>query len=168
MLINPKTICPALMFAASRNESVSGRTIILVVSIKIRNGFNHLGAPSGSKWAKDAFTVFLYEDKRKDSQIGRPNVSVKMRWLDRLKVYGIKPIKLIAIISMNRFEIVEFIPLSFLVNVRITCSFIIEIIIYIDEDTRFGVIQNDSCIIVTRAIFEISRIIVDLFSDVNL
>jgi hypothetical protein len=69
---------------------------------------------------------------------------------------------------MNKFEIVEFIPFRFFVNVRITCSFIIEIIIYIDEDTRFGVIQNDSCIIVTRAMFEINRIIVDLFRDVNL
>lgn len=128
MLIRPKTICPALMLAANRNESVNGRTIILVVSIKIRNGFSHLGAPSGSKWAKEAFTVFLYEDRINDSQIGRPNVSVKIRWLDRLKVYGIKPIKLIAIININRFEIIEFIPFSFIVNVRVTCSFIIEMI----------------------------------------
>jgi len=168
MLIRPKTICPALMLAANRNESVNGRTIILVVSIKIRNGFSHLGAPSGSKWAKEVFTVFLYEDRINDSQIGSPNVSVKIRWLDRLKVYGIKPIKLIAIINMNRFEIIEFIPFSFIVNVRVTCSFIIEMIIYIDDNIRLGIIQNDSCIISTSAIFETSRMIVDLFIDVNL
>lgn len=40
---------PALMFAASRNDKVSGRTVILVVSIRTRNGFNQSGAPSGRK-----------------------------------------------------------------------------------------------------------------------
>jgi len=49
MLINLRTMWPALMFAASRNESVRGRTIILVVSIIIRKGFNQSGAPSGRK-----------------------------------------------------------------------------------------------------------------------
>jgi len=44
-----RTIWPALMLAASRNERVKGRTIILVVSISTRNGFNQSGAPSGRK-----------------------------------------------------------------------------------------------------------------------
>jgi len=37
------------MLAASRNDSVAGRTIILVVSISTRNGFSQSGAPSGRK-----------------------------------------------------------------------------------------------------------------------
>jgi hypothetical protein len=40
---------PALMFAASRKDSVSGRTKTLVVSIRTKNGFNQSGAPSGRK-----------------------------------------------------------------------------------------------------------------------
>jgi hypothetical protein len=48
-LINVSTMCPAVMLAASRNDSVIGRTKILVVSIITRNGFNHSGAPSGKK-----------------------------------------------------------------------------------------------------------------------
>jgi hypothetical protein len=39
------------MLAANRNERVNGRTIILVVSIRTRNGFNQSGAPSGRKCA---------------------------------------------------------------------------------------------------------------------
>ena len=40
-------MCPALMLAASRNDRVIGRTRILVVSIRTRNGFSHEGAPPG-------------------------------------------------------------------------------------------------------------------------
>jgi hypothetical protein len=47
--ISARTICPALILAANRKDSVSGRTVILTVSIKIKNGFNHVGAPSGRK-----------------------------------------------------------------------------------------------------------------------
>jgi len=50
-----RTICPALMLAANRNDRVRGRTITLVVSIRTRNGFSQSGAPSGRKWA----VVFL-------------------------------------------------------------------------------------------------------------
>ena len=54
-LISVSTICPAVILAANRNESVIGRTKILVVSIRTRNGFNHSGAPSGKKCATDFF-----------------------------------------------------------------------------------------------------------------
>ena len=46
---------PAVMLAANRNDSVIGRTMILVVSIITKNGFNHSGAPSGKKCAIDFF-----------------------------------------------------------------------------------------------------------------
>ena len=45
------TMCPALIFAANRNDKVIGRAIILVVSISTKNGFNHNGAPLGSIFA---------------------------------------------------------------------------------------------------------------------
>jgi hypothetical protein len=50
--ISVSTMCPAVIFAASRNESVTGRTMFLVVSIKTRNGFSQSGAPLGSRLAK--------------------------------------------------------------------------------------------------------------------
>jgi hypothetical protein len=49
ILIKDKTICPAVILAANRNDRVIGRTMILVLSIKTRNGFNQSGAPSGRK-----------------------------------------------------------------------------------------------------------------------
>ena len=42
-------MCPALMLAASRNDRVRGRTRILDVSIRTRNGFSQSGAPSGRR-----------------------------------------------------------------------------------------------------------------------
>ena len=42
-------ICPADILAANRKERVSGRTRILTVSTRIKNGFNHHGPPSGRK-----------------------------------------------------------------------------------------------------------------------
>ena len=40
MPTSPNTMCPAVMFAASRNDRVSGRTSTLVVSMSTRNGFS--------------------------------------------------------------------------------------------------------------------------------
>ena len=54
-LIRVSTMWPAVMLAANRNDSVIGRTMILVVSIITKNGFNHSGAPSGKKCAIDFF-----------------------------------------------------------------------------------------------------------------
>jgi len=47
--INLKITWPSVIFAASRNLNVNGRTIILVVSIKIKNGLNNDGALSGRR-----------------------------------------------------------------------------------------------------------------------
>jgi len=53
MPIRLRTMWPALMFAARRNERVIGRTATLVVSINTRAGLSQSGAPSGRKWAID-------------------------------------------------------------------------------------------------------------------
>lgn len=37
------------MFAASRKDRVIGCTNTLIVSVRTKNGFNHVGAPSGRK-----------------------------------------------------------------------------------------------------------------------
>jgi len=83
---NLRTMWPALILAARRNDRVAGRTIILVVSIKTRNGLSQSGAPSGRKWATDALG-----DLEKDDIIilihrGRPSVKVKIRCLEVLNM----------------------------------------------------------------------------------
>ena len=69
--------------------------MILVVSISTKNGFNQSGAPSGKKWATDALNDLVNLDNTILSQTGRPIVSVKIKCLDVLNIYGIKPNKLI-------------------------------------------------------------------------
>jgi len=85
-LIRIKIICPALMFAASRNASVIGRTIILVVSIIIRKGFSQLGAPDGRRWAIVWDFLFINEDKISLSHRGILKVKEKIRWLENLNM----------------------------------------------------------------------------------
>lgn len=50
-LTRPKTICPAVRLAANRKDKVIGRTKILTVSTKTRNGFSQEGAPPGRREA---------------------------------------------------------------------------------------------------------------------
>lgn len=78
------TMCPALMLAASRNDKVSGRTVILVDSISTRNGFSQSGAPSGRKWAINIFGNLVRLDKIIDIHSGSPRDRVKIRCLDKL------------------------------------------------------------------------------------
>jgi hypothetical protein len=77
---------PALILAANRNESVAGRTTILVVSINTRNGFNQSGAPSGRKCAIDALGAFVNEDKINLSHKGSPRLNVKIKCLEVLNI----------------------------------------------------------------------------------
>lgn len=86
------TMCPALIFAASRNESVIGRTIILDDSISTRNGFSQLGAPSGRKCAIVALGIFVTLERISINHMGNPILSVNKRCLVILNVYGNNPI----------------------------------------------------------------------------
>jgi hypothetical protein len=71
-----RTMCPALIFAASRNDSVRGRTVTLIVSINTRNGFNHRGAPSGRKCAVNDFMLNVILDRIRLIHMGSPNDKV--------------------------------------------------------------------------------------------
>ena len=79
------------MFAASRKDKVTGRTIILEDSISTRNGFNQSGAPSGSKCAIVALIDFMVLDMISSIHIGRPILKVNNRCLVTLNVYGNSP-----------------------------------------------------------------------------
>lgn len=51
--------CPIVILAASRNERVSGRTRVLVVSTSTRNGAIAVGALAGVKLAS-VFQIFVF------------------------------------------------------------------------------------------------------------
>jgi hypothetical protein len=66
-------MCPALIFAVNRTESVIGRTKILTVSIITKNGFNGAGAPIGSNPAITEVGLKKIAETIKDNHKGNPN-----------------------------------------------------------------------------------------------
>jgi hypothetical protein len=121
MLISLNTMCPALMLAANRKDKVRGRTEILVVSIRIRNGFSHVGAPSGSRCAIVAFGLNAVLEIIIDIHIGSPSSSVNTRCLDSEMEYGLSPNKLIIMIRQKNEHKVVFRPLMLDEKVRDNC-----------------------------------------------
>jgi len=104
--------------AASRNERVNGRTRSLVVSIRTKNGFNQSGAPSGRKWATDALKDLVNLDRTILSHTGNPMVNVKIKCLEVLNMYGIRPNRLIKIIATKIEDANELNPFKCTVAVR--------------------------------------------------
>ena len=134
-------MCPALILAAKRKDKVSGRTNVLVVSIKTRNGFNQSGAPSGSRWAAVAFGFLVADEIMKDSHKGNPRDSVIIKCLVNLSVYGFNPIKLVRTSSENTDLIISDEPFRFFVYVRYSWSCIVLYSIKIIIVWRAGIIQ---------------------------
>jgi hypothetical protein len=132
------------MFAASRNDKVSGRTVILTVSIRIKNGFSHVGAPSGRKCAINDFGLCVTLDIIIIIHSGSPKDRVKIRCLDILIEYGFNPNKLTIISVINREEIDVDIDFRCVEKVRDNCWKMIVIINVIDELSRLKLDQNDS------------------------
>lgn len=134
---NDRTMWPAVIFAASRNDSVRGRTSTLVDSMRTRNGFSQSGAPSGRKCA----VVFLGAYRNLEmiilSHNGNPIVKVMIKWLDSLNVYGNIPIRLITIRVTNSGATIDDSPLRDLAPVRINCENIVSSGIVVDIDHRF-------------------------------
>jgi hypothetical protein len=124
------------MLAANRNDRVRGRTSTLVVSIITKNGFSQSGAPSGRKCAVDGFGACMNLEKIRLSHKGKPSVRVKIRWLERLNVYGIIPIKLIIIIIKNKEATIDENPFKDLDDVRSNCEVIVSVKSRRDEDMR--------------------------------
>lgn len=149
------------MFAANRNDRVKGRTMILVVSISTRNGLSQSGAPSGRKWAIDALRFFENLDRIIDNHKGRPSLKVKIRWLDKLNVYGIRPRRLIKIMIVNRGVTIELIPLRLYINVRDSWTKIKECIGDKSAVFRDDLIQNIDCIIKIIDMFKHRNSVVD-------
>ena len=68
-------MCPALILAISRTESVIGRTLILTVSISTRKGFKGAGAPIGRRPATTDLGLKKTAETSKASQRGSPRES---------------------------------------------------------------------------------------------
>lgn len=134
------------MLAANRNERVIGRTEILVVSIRTRNGFSQSGAPSGRKWATEALNDFVNLDKSILSHTGRPIVNVKIRCLVVLNMYGIKPNKFIRIIDRKIADTIDLKPFRWTEFVRDNWVNIRSVISFMKEDFREFNSQNVDCI----------------------
>lgn len=116
--ISLRTICPAVIFAANRNDRVIGRTKILVVSIITKNGFSHVGAPSGKKWAIDFFMENEKDEINMLNHKGRPIDRVIIKWLEDDSEYGIMPIRLIEINKINKDDTVIDKPFKLIDEVR--------------------------------------------------
>lgn len=149
--IRARTMCPALMFAASRKERVAGRTMILIVSAKVRNGFSQSGAPSGRRAAVKAEILFFIDLIISAIQRGSPKDRVKRRWLDEGRTYGIRPVQFVKIKNKNSGLTSLVIPLIDLPRVRLIWSFMIDMGSDRIWDVRVGEIQkNDWIVIIGR------------------
>lgn len=82
----PRIIWPAVILAASRNERVIGRAIILTLSTSTRKGFNQSGAPPGSRLAVKVLGARIALERISLNHIVTPRGRAKIRWLEYLKV----------------------------------------------------------------------------------
>lgn len=139
-----------------------------MVSISTRNGLSQSGAPSGRKCAIDILIDFRKVDKIIESHSGSPKISVKIRWLDVLKKYGIRPNRLIKMMERNIVDTVCVMPLRLFINVRKSWALIIMINGVIMLLSRVGVIQNDSCVSIIRIMFIDKNSLMDGLTELNI
>lgn len=167
-LIRVRTMCPAVMFAANRNDRVIGRTKILVVSIITKNGFSHSGAPSGRKCAIDFFGEYENDEMIILNHIGRPIDSVKIRCLDDDSEYGTIPIKLMAMIATNSVVTIDDIPFKWIDDVRDSCVIIVSTIGYMNILFRWLIFHICGWVAIINIILSIIAIVVDGINSVKL
>lgn len=89
------------MLATNRTDKVTGRTIILIVSINTKKGFNQSGAPPGNNPAIKVEGELKKLDIIKDNHKGSPNIKLNTICLEYANLYGNNPIKLIIINITN-------------------------------------------------------------------
>ena len=73
------------MLAINRTDRVTGRAIILTVSIRTKKGFNAAGAPIGSKAATTELGAEITPEIIKDNQRGKPSEKEIAKCLVALK-----------------------------------------------------------------------------------
>ena len=93
--------CPAIMLAANRIANVPGRITFLTVSIRTISGVRPIGVPAGTRWANMCFVWFSHPKIIKQAQRGRAKDRVIATCLVLVKIYGIRPKKLLNTINLN-------------------------------------------------------------------
>lgn len=117
---------PAVMFAANRNDRVIGWTNTLIVSVSTRNGFSHVGAPSGRKCAIVFLGCFVSLDRIISIHIGSPMDRVIIKCLVFLREYGVIPRRFDRIIVIKIVDTRADIPFIWVEYVRDNWEKIVE------------------------------------------
>ena len=72
-------MCPALILAANRKDSVIGCTKSLTLSTITKNGFNHSGAPPGNNLAKNLVGAHKTPERTILNHKGTPSLNVNTK-----------------------------------------------------------------------------------------
>lgn len=99
---NVKIKWPAIILADRRTAKVKGRIILLIDSIQTIKGIKTLGVPKGTRWANICLVLLIHPYNIKVNQSGKEIVSVKIKWLVEVKIYGNKPKKLLITTNENK------------------------------------------------------------------
>jgi len=94
--------CPAIMFAVKRTASVPGRIRFLIVSIITINDINMVGVPWGTRCSNMWLVFLIHPNSMNLTHRGKARVSVRIRCLVLVKMYGNSPKKLFIRIMRNR------------------------------------------------------------------
>jgi hypothetical protein len=105
---------PAIIFAVRRTASVPGRIRFLIVSMITMNGINIDGVPCGTRCSNMWLVFLIHPNNINLSHSGKARVSVSVKCLVLVKMYGNNPRKLfVRIIRNSEVKINEFPLFSF-------------------------------------------------------
>jgi len=90
------------MFAVKRTASVPGRIRFLIVSIININGINMVGVPWGTRCSNMWLVFLIHPNSINLTHKGKARVSVRIKCLVLVKMYGNSPKKLFIRIMRNR------------------------------------------------------------------
>jgi len=111
---NVNSRCPAIMFAVKRTAKVPGRIRFLIVSMMTINGISMVGVPCGTRCSNMWLVFLIHPNSINLSHRGNARVSVSVRCLVLVKIYGNNPRKLfVRIIRNSDVRINEFPLFSF-------------------------------------------------------
>ena len=104
--------CPAIMFAVNRTASVPGRMMLLIVSMMTINDINIDVFPCGTRCSNMWLVFSIHPNSININHIGRARVSVSVRCLVLVKMYGNSPrkflLKLLGIMKLGWMSFLYF------------------------------------------------------------
>jgi hypothetical protein len=157
--------CPAIIFAVNRTATVRGRIRLLIVSMMTINGISIVGVPWGTKCSNIWLVFLIHPYSINVIHKGNARVSVSVKCLVLVKMYGNDPRKLFARIirnsdvKMNEFPLFlfPFLRIVFIswcslfissVNIILFCDGINQILVGISRRPIIVLVQfNDKLLI---------------------